>query len=194
MRKWMTLIWLLTGVVILAYHYNYGQKQIEREKAWSLLKDIRALQAADDRNIDEILLRYNDGEPHSYPVDLWDALPADEEPIVFHQIRLTQIRLRLEAFDVGTALRELQELLNECADAYGENARMTAAVRETLGKAQYMAAWILQGVGAAPDEWRPYAERARQVFRYLAEHSDPDAFGNYQTQVQNAFTELSDPN
>jgi hypothetical protein len=193
MRKWMTLAWLLSGVVIFAYHHNYGQKQIEREEAWALLQEIRALETAEDRNIDEILLRYSDGEPHSHPVDLWDALPLDEDPIIFHQIRLTQIRLRLEAYDVGTALPELQELMNECAAAYGENADMTAAVRETLGKAHYMAAWILQGVGAAPEEWRPYAERARQVFRYLAEHTDPEAYGHYEAEVERAFTELSEP-
>lgn len=193
MRKWLTLAWLLSGVVIFAYHYNYGQKQIEREDAWALLQEIRALETAEDRNIDEILLRYSDGEPHSHPVDLWDALPLDEDPIVFHQIRLTQIRLRLEAYDVGTALPELQELMTECAAAYGENADMTAAVRETLGKAHYMAAWILQGVGAAPEEWRPYAERARQVFRYLAEHNDPEAYGTYEAEVQRAFAELAQP-
>lgn len=193
MRKWLTLAWLLSGVVILAYHYNYGQKQIEREEAWALLQEIRALEESEDRNIDEILLRYNDGQPHSHPVDLWDALPEDEDPVVFHQIRLTQIRLRLESYDVGTALPELQELLNECATSYGDDAEITAAVRETLGKAHYMAAWILQGVGAPPEEWRPYAERARQVFRYLAEHGDPEAFGEYEQQVERAFTELSTP-
>lgn len=193
MRKWMTLAWLLTGVAIFAYHYNYGQKQIEREKAWALLQEIRALEAAEDRNIDEILLRYDDGEPHSYPVDLKDALPDDEPEIVFKQIRLTQLRLRLEAYDVGTALPLLQELLVECADEYGEDAEITAAVRETLGKAHYMAAWILQGVGSPEEEWRPYAERARQVFRYLAEHHDPEAFGAYEQQVEQTFMEMSDP-
>jgi len=194
MRKWMLLAWLLSGVVIFAYHYNYGQKQIEREQAWALLQEIRALESADDRNIDEVLLRYHDGKPHSYPVDLWDALPSDEKPIVFHQIRLTQTRLRLEAYDIGTALPELQELLTECAAEYGQDAPMTAAVRETLGKAHYMAAWVLQGVGAPVEEWRPYAERARQVFRYLAEHSDPEAYRSYEAQVQEAFTELAGPN
>jgi len=193
MRKWMTLAWLLSGVVIFAYHYNYGQEQIQRERAWALLREIRTLEEAEDRNIDEVLLRYNDGQPHSHPVDLWDALPQDEDPIVFHQIRLTQTRLRLQAYDIGTALPELQELLTECADAYGEDAPMTAAVRETLGKAHYMAAWTLQGVGAPEEEWRPYAERARQVFRYLAEHSDPEAYGAYEQQVQRAFAELAEP-
>ncbi len=192
MRKWMTLAWLLCGVVIFAYHYNYGQKQIKREKAWALLKQIRAIESAQDRNIDEILLRYDDGKPYSHPLDLCDALPTDENPIVFHQIRLTQIRLRLEAYDVGPALPELQELLNECTAQYGEDAEMTAAVRETLGKAHYMAAWILQSVGAAPEEWRPYAERARQVFRYLAEHTDAKAYGSYEAEVQRAFVELAD--
>jgi hypothetical protein len=71
--------------------------------------------------------------------------------------------------------------------AYGENARLTRGVRETLGKAHYYATWVLKMNGAAEDEWRPFAERARQLFRYLAELEDPREFQRYETRVRQAF-------
>lgn len=192
MRKWLTLLWLLTGVAIFAYHYNQGQFHVQRYEAWKLLQEIEVMEQAEDRNIDEILLRYDDGESNSVPMDLVDALPEGEDPIVFHQIRLKQARLRLEALDVATALNDLYELLNEVADLHGDDASITRAVRESLGEAHYMAAWVLQGVGAPEKEWRPYGERSRQIFRYLAENQDPKANKEYQRQVQNAFQELAE--
>lgn len=191
MRKWLTLLWLLTGVAIFSYHYNQGQVQVQRYQAWKLLKEIEKMERAEDRNIDEILLRYDDGEPNSVPMDLVDALPEDEDPKVFYQIRLKQARLRLEALDIATALDDLYELLTEVANAYGDDAQITRAVRESLGEAHYMAAWVLQGVGAPEKEWRPYGERSRQIFRYLAEHQDPDAFAEYQDRVKSAVQDLA---
>jgi hypothetical protein len=191
MRKWLTLLWLLAGVAIFAYHYNQGQKQVQRYQAWKLLQEIEEMERAEDRNIDDILLRHDDGEPNSAPMDLVDALPEDESPIVFHQIRLKQARLRLEALDIATALDELYELLTEVTNAYGDDAPISRAVRESLGEAHYMAAWVLQGVGAPEKEWRPYGERARQIFRYLAEHNDPEAYREYQSRVKSAVEGLA---
>lgn len=191
MRKWLTLLWLLAGVAIFSYHYNQGQVQVQRYEAWKLLKEIEAMEQAEDRNIDEILLRYDDGESNSAPMDLVDALPDEEGAIVYHQIRLKQARLRLEALDVATALDDLYELLTEVSDSYGDDASITRAVRESLGEAHYMAAWVLQGVGAPEKEWRPYGERARQIFRYLAEHKNPEAHKQYQIRVQSALEELA---
>jgi hypothetical protein len=191
MRKWLTLAWLLTGVAIFAFHYNQGQKQAQRVKAWKLLQEIEAMELAEDRNIDDILMRYDDGEERSAPPDLFDMLPEDEDPLVFYQIRLKQAKLRLDALDIATALEDLYELLTEVSNAYGDDARVTRAVRETLGKAHYMAAWVLQGVGAPEKEWRPYAERARQIFRYLAEHKDPKAYRDYEGRVEAAVESLA---
>ena len=48
-------------------------------------------------------------------------------------------------------------------------------MREMLGKANYYATYLLKTNGAAEEEWRPYAERTRQIFRFLAEHQEPGA-------------------
>jgi hypothetical protein len=45
----------------------------------------------------------------------------------------------------------------------------------------------LKANGATEDEWRPYAERTRQVFRYLAEHQDPAALADYEKRVEAEF-------
>ncbi len=186
MRKWLTLLWLLAGVAILSYHYNQGQVHVQRHAAWKLLQEIEEMELAEDRNIEDILLRYDDGEPRSAPMDLVDALPEDDDPRVFYQIRLKQAKLRLENLDIATGLDSLFELLTEVSNDYGDDDLLTRAVRESLGQAHYMAAWVLQGVGTPEKEWRPYAERARQIFRYLAEHENPEAYRDYEARVKSA--------
>lgn len=149
------------------------------------------MEAQEDRNINDILARYDDGEPGSVPLDLVDILPEDEDPKVFFQIRLAQARLRMDSMDIATALNDLGELLNDSADVYGENSDITRAVREALGEAHYMAAWVLHGVGAPQKEWMPFAERARQIFRYLAEHKDTDAYLDYESEIEKALVNVS---
>ena len=58
-----------------------------------------------------------------------------------------------------------------------------------MGKAHYYATWVLKTNGAAEAEWRPFAERARQLFRYLAEFEDPVEFESYDERVRKAYDE-----
>ena len=71
--------------------------------------------------------------------------------------------------DLATAIDDLTRLLQETASVYGENATITRGVSEQLGKAHYYATWVLKTSGASEEDWRPFSERARQLFRYLAE-------------------------
>jgi plasmid stabilization system protein ParE len=41
--------------------------------------------------------------------------------------------------------------------------------------------------GAAEEEWRPFAERTRQIFRFLAEHQEPGALEKYEDRVAAEF-------
>ncbi len=43
---------------------------------------------------------------------------------------------------------------------------------DELARSSYYAAWIMRLEGAAADEWKPEAERARQQFRLLAERAE----------------------
>jgi hypothetical protein len=183
MRKWLTLLWLLFAVAAVVYHYDRGPTHARRLQAWEHLQETRALEQAEEKDLEEIILRYD---------ELTTMLPEDEDPIVVYQIRLAQSKARLDSLDIAGAIDELDALLNEVADEFGENAPITSATREASGKAHYMAAWILQSVDAPEKEWLPYAERARQIFRYLAEHKDPAAYRDYERRVERTVQTMTE--
>lgn len=177
-RKTLVLLWMLFPVGVAAYHFNEGPKQMARERSYARLLEIRQLAQAQEPDWEEIIRRYN-----ALPAEL----PPDEDPLVFYQIRLAICEARLEMLDLATAIEELTGLLQETAALYGENATLTRGVREQLGKAHYHATWVLKTSGASEDEWRPFAERSRQLFRYLAELEDPKEFERYEERVRRQF-------
>jgi hypothetical protein len=178
MRKVFTLLWLLFPVAVLYYHFNEGQTQIAREKARVHVAKIREMERAKEPDWERVIEEYE---------KLTSELPKDEKPIVRHQIRLAKAKARLEMLDVVGAIADLNLLLQECAQIHGDDAKITRAVREMLGKANYYATYLLKTNGAAEEEWRPYAERTRQIFRYLAEHQEPGALAQYEQRVEEEF-------
>jgi len=178
MRKFFTLLWLLCPVAVLYYHFNEGQDQLARVQARAHVKAIRELEAAPEPDYALIIEEYD---------KLTGELPKSERPLVRHQIRLAKAKAQLEMLDVVGATQELTLLLQEAAQVHGEDAKLTRAVRETLGKAHYYATYLLKTNGAAESEWRPYAERTRQIFRFLAEHQEPGALAKYEERVAAEF-------
>ena len=87
----------------------------------------------------------------------------------------------------SASIDDLNALLQESALVHGDDAKITRAVRELLGKANYYATYLLKTNGAAEEEWRPFAERTRQIFRYLAEHQDAAALAQYEQRVAQEF-------
>jgi len=177
-RKTFILLWMLFPVAVAAYHFNDGQRQILRERAYQRLQEIRRLEQQKEPDWEKIIEEYN---------GLSEELPPDEDPAVLYQIRLAVCKARLEMLDLSTAIEEMTRLLQETASVYGENARLTRAVREQLGKAHYYATWMLKTNNAPETEWRPFAERARQLFRFLAELEDPEEFQRYENRVRDEF-------
>jgi hypothetical protein len=177
-KKMLILLWMLFPVGVAAYHFNEGQNQVIREQAYLRLLGIQDLERADEPDWQEIIRQYN---------ELAGELPAGEEPRVLYEIRLAICRARLEMLDLEPAIQELSRLLQETAVAYGENDRLTRGIREQLGKAHYYATWVLKSNGAPEDQWRPFAERARQLFRYLAELEDPREFDRYEDRIREEF-------
>jgi len=178
MRKFFTLLWLLFPVAVLYYHFNEGQNQILREKARLHVATIRAMEKAKEPDWEQIVEEYE---------KLTSELPAEEKPRVRHQIRLAKAKARLEMLDIVGAIDDLTVLLQESAQTHGDDAKVTRAIREMLGKAQYYATYLLKTNGAAEEEWRPFAERTRQIFRYLAEHQEPAALAEYERRVEAEF-------
>lgn len=178
MRKFFTLLWLLFPVAVLYYHFNEGQNQLAREKARIHVAKIREMERAKEPDWEQVVAEYD---------VLATELPTQERPVVKHQIRLAKAKARLEMLDVVGAITELTELLQEAAQIHGDDAKITRAIREMLGKANYYATYLLKTNGAAEDEWRPFAERTRQIFRYLAEHQEPGALAQYEERVEAEF-------
>ena len=178
MRKFFTLLWLLCPVAAFYYHFNEGQNQIARVKARAHVAAIREAEQAKEPDWAQIIEEYD---------KLSAELPKDEQPLVRHQIRLAKAKAQLEMLDVAGAIEDLTELLRESAQTHGEDAAITRAVREMLGKAHYYATYLLKTNGAAEEEWRPFAERTRQIFRFLAEHQEPGALARYQDRVAAEF-------
>jgi len=177
-RKFFTLLWLLFPVAVLYYHFNQGQNQIAREKAHVHAVKIHALEKAKEPDWERIIEEYE---------KLTAELPENEEMVVRHEIRLAQSKAKLEMLDVVGSIADLTVLLQETAQVHGDDAKITRAVRETLGKANYYATYLLKTNGAAEEEWRPYAERTRQIFRFLAEHQDSAALVQYEQRVEAEF-------
>lgn len=178
MRKYFTLLWLLCPVAAVTYHYNYGQVELARELARERLVAIRALELGKEPDWEFILAEYD---------KVAAGLPPTDPPRARHQVRLAKAKARIEMLDIAGALTDLTQLLGESAKASGEDAPTTRAIRETQGKAFYFATTLLRESGATEDEWRPYAERTRQIFRYLAEHQDETALIEYEQRVQAEF-------
>ena len=44
---------------------------------------------------------------------------------------------------------------------------------------------------AAEEEWRPFAERTRQIFRFLAEHREPGALAKYEERAAAEFAKTT---
>jgi len=180
MKRTLVLLWMLFPVGVAAYHFNEGPKQMARERAHARLQEIRRLAQAKEPDWEDIIRRYH---------ELTAELPAYEDPLVLYQIRLAVCEARLEMLDLATAIEDLTRLLQETSAVFGENARITRGVREQLGKAHYHATWVLKTSGASEDEWRPFAERSRQLFRYLAELEDPEEFERYEERIRRKFVQ-----
>jgi hypothetical protein len=174
MRKFFTLLWLLCPVAAFYYHFNEGQNELTRFKARQHVAQIRELERQPEPDWAVILEAYD---------QLSAELPKSGPPLVHHQIRLAKAKAQLELLDVAGSIEELTLLLQEAAQLHGDNAKITRAVREMLGKAHYYATYLLKTNGAAEEEWRPFAERTRQIFRYLAEHQQPGALEQYEARV-----------
>jgi len=177
-KKTLVLLWMLFPVAVAVYHFNEGQKQQMREQAYLRLLEIRRMESADEPNWEEIINQYG---------LLAQELPPNEDPLVLYQIQLAVAEARLEMLDLDAVIGDLTRLLQETAMVYGENAPITRGVREQLGKAHYYATWVLKTNGAPESQWRPFAERARQLFRFLAELEDPDEFRRYESRVREEF-------
>jgi hypothetical protein len=154
-RRPLQLLWLVAPVLAMAWHYGPGQGSLARDEADLLIRSAEAAAVKGDWEMAAGL--YAQAITH---------LPADDQA-ARQRLRLEQARARALAGELVDALDELDSLLG----AVEPDSPLATVVRHELAVCNYHAAWLMRLEGAAPDEWKPAAEQARQCFRLLAERA-----------------------
>jgi hypothetical protein len=99
------------------------------------------------------------------------------------RVRVARAHAVVRAGEIGVGAEDLEDLLTSMSDAGTADSPVGLQAREELATAYYYGARLLRLAGKPSEQWREVSGRARQNFRYLAEHaraSSADA-----DQVQN---------
>jgi len=175
MRKKLFLyLWLLTPVVLLAYHYGPGQSGLARDAAAQLIATARACEANEDWR----------GAMEAYAEAL-GKLPGTDTTTRW-SLRLAQSKARMRSGELPESITDFEGLLTD-VEAGGGTPAQAEEVRANLGTAQYYAGWLMRLEGAKTEEWTVPVESARQQFRLLAEEKlggDPAVAKQYQENLE----------
>jgi hypothetical protein len=155
-KKLLLCCWLLTPVVLLAYHYGPGQSDLARDEAARQIALATAFEQSE--HWPEAVTAYTDALA---------KLPESDRDARW-QLRLAKSKARMQVGELPEAITDLDGLLVEMQKG-GAKARQSEEVRSQLATAQYYAAWLMRLEGAPTDEWTVQTENARQHFRLLAE-------------------------
>jgi hypothetical protein len=178
MVRALLVIWVLVPVGLAAWHFGPGQRQLARDKAGDLLRQAEAAEASQEWS-----------EASGLYSDAAARLPEGDQA-ERNRLQLLQARARIRSGEILEGQEQLQKLLallsNEPA---GSPALVTDAFHE-LATAGYYAAWIMRREGATAEEWKPEAETARQLFRFLAERAEKTGDGDaeiFQKNLENTI-------
>ena len=155
-KKILLCCWLLTPVILLAYHYGPGQAGLARDEAAQQIALAASLAENEDWR----------GALAAYSQALVKLPPGDRE--ARWQVRLAQSRARMHVGELPEAINDLENQLTEMEKG-GAPAKATEEVRTNLATGQYYAAWLMRLEGASTEEWTVQTDNARQHFRLLAE-------------------------
>lgn len=160
-KRVFQVIWVLTPVVVLAWHFGPGQQAWQRDKAASHLADARAAGQGGDWQLAVASLKLAE-----------EALPGDDA-MQRHLVAFARAKSRIAAGEILEGMQDLRDLLAVIeTDGSPASANLATSVRHELGMTGYYAAWIMRLEGATVDEWKPEVEAARQQFRMLAEQAE----------------------
>lgn len=97
------------------------------------------------------------------------TLMAQSSAPIQQQVRLVRARALVRAGDIGAGANELEELIE--ANPADPGSDLVLQAREELATAYYYGARLMRLAGRPGEEWREISGRARQNYRYLAEHA-----------------------
>jgi hypothetical protein len=160
------VVWLLIPVGLAAWHFGPGQPQLARDKAGTLLRQAEAAEAK---------------EAWAEAAELY-ARAAAELPegdlAQRNRLQVLQARSRIRSGEILEGQEQLDKLLSALSNEPAESKALATDAFHELATASYYAAWIMRLEGATTDEWKPEAETARQLFRFLAERAEQTGDGD----------------
>ena len=99
------------------------------------------------------------------------TLMEDSAPEAQQRVRLARARALVRSGDIGAGANELEDIVDWHGAAGRPDADIALQAREELATAYYYGARLLRLAGRPSAEWREVSGRARQNYRYLAEHA-----------------------
>lgn len=149
-------VWLLVPVALLAYHFGPGQSRLLQDE---ISKHIAAAAKAEQKEDWPAAMQ-------SYAAAL-AVIPASDTEFR-GQVRLAHAKVQMYSGEIIEAIGDMKGLLAELS-ADERHAKVRDEVRDTLGAAEYYAAWLMRLEGAPAAEWTPSVENSRQHYRLLSE-------------------------
>jgi hypothetical protein len=159
-KRFLWAAWGLAPVAALAMHLGPGQTLMARDAAADHLSRARSAEKAGDWGAaaDEYALAKA-------------ALPPDAR-VEKVTLAISEAKARIQNGDLLEGAESLEAIIEEEErGAATPDAAVLEQARHELGTARYYSAWLMRLEGAAPDEWKPESEAARQQFRLLAEEA-----------------------
>lgn len=160
MNRFFKTAWILLPLAVFAWHLGPGQRLVQQNQTREHL--VAATQASANgqwldasQQFDEATLAWPDED---------DARTA---------MRIRQANARVMAGEVVEGQEQLEEILTglQSIDApTADQQKLAKHARADLGQASYYAGWLMRLEGATSEEWLPEVERARQLYRLLAEN------------------------
>lgn len=172
MRRFLTILWLLVPIAIIAWHYGPGQNAMSRDRAAQFISDARMAESKSEwKNARELyrlaIMNVPDGD-----TDLRLAL------------NLSHAKTRMYTGELPEAMEQVDGLLDESLRTT-QNRALQDEIRSTSGLMHYYVAWLMRLEGAETEEWTEQTETARQHFRLLAEQAGPANDGSAEPYEKN---------
>lgn len=157
-KRLLLALWCLVPVVVLAFHYGPGQRNLKRDRADQQVAAAKAAETAGQWG----------AAVSAYGAALGLLPEGDRE--ARWRLQLARAKARVHTGELPEAMIEMEGLLADLPKA-GADRALVDEVRAEAATAQYYAGWLMRLEGAAAAEWTPETEQARQNFRLLAEEA-----------------------
>ncbi len=159
MRKRLVIVWLAVLGLMLWFHYTRGPLLLAHEAAG---KQIAAAQkAATEKQWADATVAYQ------------KALAELPDDAAHHTVRM-QMMLEIDKSQVPQghlidAIRSLGDRLKHAEEERNVSLDVTTDMRRELASMHYYAGWLLRLQAAPAASWTTETQRARQMFKFLAE-------------------------